>query len=127
MMLRTWTLLPPSCAAMLPHMFSAATTVSRPPAAVEVDPLDEHDPTKTAAMPVHATRKDRLRTGRMHGSLERERLLLQTIGRTDMLFGVGEDLHAVATARLRRVDQRYTTGRRVLVEALVAAGRPVTT
>ncbi|TML64019.1 MAG: transcriptional repressor [Actinobacteria bacterium] len=44
-----------------------------------------------------------------------------------MLFAVGEDLHAVATARLRRVDQRYTSGRRVLVEALVEAGRPVTT
>jgi Fur family transcriptional regulator, ferric uptake regulator len=40
---------------------------------------------------------------------------------------VADDLHAVATARLRRVDQRYTSGRRVLVEALVDAGRPITT
>jgi Fur family ferric uptake transcriptional regulator len=44
-----------------------------------------------------------------------------------MLVTVADDLHAVATARLRRVDQRYTSGRRVLVEALLAAGRPVTT
>lgn len=38
-----------------------------------------------------------------------------------------EDLHALVAARLRRVDQRYTTGRRVLIEALARADRPVTT
>ncbi len=40
---------------------------------------------------------------------------------------VVDDLHALAAARLRRVDQRYTTGRRALVEALAGAERPVTT
>jgi len=37
-----------------------------------------------------------------------------------------EDLHATVTGRLRRIDQRYTTGRRALVEVLAEAGRPVT-
>lgn len=40
--------------------------------------------------------------------------------------GVADDLHALVAARLRRGDQRYTTGRRVLVDALAAADRPVT-
>jgi Fur family ferric uptake transcriptional regulator len=40
---------------------------------------------------------------------------------------VADDLHAMVSARLRRVDQRYTTGRRLLVEALTEAARPVTT
>lgn len=39
---------------------------------------------------------------------------------------VAEDLHALVATRLRRVEQRYTTGRRALVEALAAARRPVT-
>jgi len=39
---------------------------------------------------------------------------------------VAEDVHAVAARRLRRVEQRYTPGRRALVDALIAAGRPVT-
>jgi Fe2+ or Zn2+ uptake regulation protein len=36
------------------------------------------------------------------------------------------DVHAVATARLRSDGQRYTSGRRALVDALVGAGQPVT-
>ncbi len=39
---------------------------------------------------------------------------------------VAADVHDLVAARLRRVQQRYTTGRRALVDALVAAGRPVT-
>ena len=37
------------------------------------------------------------------------------------------DLHALVSARLRRVGQRYTSGRRKLIEALARSGRPVTT
>jgi Fe2+ or Zn2+ uptake regulation protein len=40
--------------------------------------------------------------------------------------GVDDDLHGAISARLRRVGQRYTGSRRTLVEAMVAAGRPVT-
>ncbi len=36
------------------------------------------------------------------------------------------ELHATAAAYLRRVEQRYTNGRRVLIDALAAAGRPMT-
>ncbi|HVM08476.1 MAG TPA: transcriptional repressor [Acidimicrobiales bacterium] len=36
------------------------------------------------------------------------------------------DLHAAIEQRLRAVDQRYTSGRRRLVEALTRAGRPMT-
>jgi Fur family ferric uptake transcriptional regulator len=43
-----------------------------------------------------------------------------------MLPTVADEVHAVVARRLRRVDQRYTSGRRALVEALEAAGRPVT-
>jgi Fe2+ or Zn2+ uptake regulation protein len=39
---------------------------------------------------------------------------------------VTEDLHARATQKLRRISQRYTAGRRVLVEVLASAGRPLT-
>lgn len=39
---------------------------------------------------------------------------------------MADDLHAAVAAHLRRVDQRYTAGRRVLVEGLVEAARPVT-
>ncbi len=41
--------------------------------------------------------------------------------------GVVDDLHALVEARLRRVEQRYTPGRRALVEALAEADRPLTT
>jgi Fe2+ or Zn2+ uptake regulation protein len=41
--------------------------------------------------------------------------------------GVIDDLHAVVATRLRGVGQRYTTGRRVLIEALARSVRPVTT
>lgn len=40
--------------------------------------------------------------------------------------GVADDLHTITTARLRKVAQRYTSGRRTLVGALADAGRPVT-
>jgi Fe2+ or Zn2+ uptake regulation protein len=38
-----------------------------------------------------------------------------------------DELHATVATRLRRVGQRYTTGRRALIEAIVDAERPVTT
>lgn len=34
-------------------------------------------------------------------------------------------LHALVCARLRRVDQRYTTGRQAIVELLLRTGQPV--
>jgi len=37
-----------------------------------------------------------------------------------------EDLHAAATTKLRRISQRYTSGRQLLVEVLAEAGRPLT-
>lgn len=39
---------------------------------------------------------------------------------------VDDNLDGMVTARLRRVGQRYTTGRRALVETIVASDRPVT-
>jgi Fe2+ or Zn2+ uptake regulation protein len=39
--------------------------------------------------------------------------------------GKADDLHGVVEARLRRVDQRYTAGRRAIIGLLVSAGRPV--
>jgi Fe2+ or Zn2+ uptake regulation protein len=36
-----------------------------------------------------------------------------------------DDMHTVAERRLRQIDQRYTTGRRAIVELLVSAGHPV--
>lgn len=39
--------------------------------------------------------------------------------------GKADDLHGVVEARLRRVDQRYTAGRRAIISLLVSAGRPV--
>jgi Fur family transcriptional regulator, ferric uptake regulator len=36
-----------------------------------------------------------------------------------------EEFHGVAEQRLRRIDQRYTSGRRAIVELLVNAGHPV--
>jgi Fe2+ or Zn2+ uptake regulation protein len=43
-----------------------------------------------------------------------------------MLAGMEQDLHATVAGRLRRLDQRYTSGRRALVEIIAGAGRPVT-
>jgi Fur family ferric uptake transcriptional regulator len=40
---------------------------------------------------------------------------------------VADDLHALISARLRRVDQRYTSGRRTVVDALAESDRPLTT
>ena len=39
---------------------------------------------------------------------------------------VTDDLHGMATQRLRRISQRYTSGRRQLVDVLAAADRPLT-
>jgi Fe2+ or Zn2+ uptake regulation protein len=36
-----------------------------------------------------------------------------------------ENLHGVAEQRLRRIDQRYTSGRRAIIDLLVASGHPV--
>jgi Fe2+ or Zn2+ uptake regulation protein len=46
----------------------------------------------------------------------------------DEVYAVGviDDLHAVVATRLRGVGQRYTTGRRVLVDALARSERPLT-
>jgi len=41
--------------------------------------------------------------------------------------GVSEDVLAPVATRLRRAGQRLTSGRRLLLEALARAGRPVTT
>ena len=38
---------------------------------------------------------------------------------------MSEELHNLVEDRLRRVDQRYTDGRRALVDVLAAAGGPV--
>jgi Fur family ferric uptake transcriptional regulator len=38
-----------------------------------------------------------------------------------------DELHSTVATRLRRIGQRYTSGRRALVEAIVEADRPVTT
>ena len=38
---------------------------------------------------------------------------------------VPDDMHSVVEQRLRRVDQRYTSGRRAIVDLLVTAGHPV--
>jgi Fur family transcriptional regulator, ferric uptake regulator len=38
---------------------------------------------------------------------------------------IDDDLHAMVEARLRRVDQRYTHGRRAIIELLVGVGHPV--
>lgn len=37
-----------------------------------------------------------------------------------------DDLHDLVTAQLRRVRQRYTSGRRTIITALRSLGRPVT-
>ncbi len=39
--------------------------------------------------------------------------------------GMGDELHTLVEERLRHVDQRYTEGRRTLVDVLAAAGGPV--
>jgi len=39
---------------------------------------------------------------------------------------VTDELHARATQKLRRISQRYTSGRRQLVDVLAAAERPLT-
>jgi Fe2+ or Zn2+ uptake regulation protein len=36
-----------------------------------------------------------------------------------------DDLHALIEERLRRADQRYTSGRRAITELLIEAGHPV--
>jgi Fe2+ or Zn2+ uptake regulation protein len=39
---------------------------------------------------------------------------------------VADDVHELATQRLRRISQRYTPGRRLLVEVLADSPRPLT-
>ncbi|HTQ90612.1 MAG TPA: hypothetical protein VMK84_14110, partial [Streptosporangiaceae bacterium] len=39
--------------------------------------------------------------------------------------GTGGELHGVIEHRLRRVDQRYTAGRRAIIDLLVSTGHPV--
>ena len=46
-------------------------------------------------------------------------------GRAATLAAVAADLHETVAARLRRVDQRYTAGRRQLVDILAGSGRPL--
>lgn len=36
-----------------------------------------------------------------------------------------DDTHSVAERRLRRIDRRYTTGRRAIIDLLLSAGHPV--
>lgn len=38
---------------------------------------------------------------------------------------MADDMHSVVEHRLRRIDQRYTSGRRAIVDLLVSAGHPV--
>jgi Fur family transcriptional regulator, ferric uptake regulator len=38
---------------------------------------------------------------------------------------MADDLHALVEGRLRRIDQRYTPGRRAIVDLLVTVGHPV--
>ncbi len=38
---------------------------------------------------------------------------------------LGDDMHGVVERRLRLIDQRYTSGRRAIVDLLVSAGHPV--
>jgi Fe2+ or Zn2+ uptake regulation protein len=42
-----------------------------------------------------------------------------------MSQGMAGDLHGVVEHRLRRIDQRYTAGRRAIIGLLVSAGHPV--
>jgi Fur family transcriptional regulator, ferric uptake regulator len=42
-----------------------------------------------------------------------------------MVIGVDEALHSLVERRLRQISQRYTTGRREVVEVLAGAGHPV--
>ncbi len=39
--------------------------------------------------------------------------------------GMATDLHSVVEQRLRRIDLRYTAGRRAIISLLVSAGHPV--
>jgi Fe2+ or Zn2+ uptake regulation protein len=38
---------------------------------------------------------------------------------------MAEDMHSVAERRLRQIDQRYTSGRRAIIDLLLTAGHPV--
>jgi Fur family transcriptional regulator, ferric uptake regulator len=38
---------------------------------------------------------------------------------------MADDMHSLVEHRLRRIDQRYTSGRRAIVDLLVSAGHPV--
>jgi len=58
------------------------------------------------------------------GSIDRE-LPLTDQGPSAEREGVSDDLHALVERRLRKADQRYTAGRRALVELLWRVGHPV--
>src|SRR5262249_54356693 len=55
------------------------------------------------------------------------RMIPSARGGSEYAGAVIDDLHAVVAARLRGVGQRYTTGRRVLIDTLARSERPVTT
>ena len=38
---------------------------------------------------------------------------------------MADDMHSVAERRLRQIDQRYTSGRRAIIDLLLSAGHPV--
>jgi len=38
---------------------------------------------------------------------------------------MADDMHSVAERRLRRIDQRYTSGRRAIIDLLLSVGHPV--
>jgi Fe2+ or Zn2+ uptake regulation protein len=38
---------------------------------------------------------------------------------------MSDEVHGLVESRLRSIDQRYTTGRRAIIDLLVAAGHPV--
>jgi Fe2+ or Zn2+ uptake regulation protein len=108
---------------MLPQKFSAATTHSTRDDEVAVV-VDFPQPASTRVKPAaSAVQRGGTRQVLM------PRIIIRTIliatGRR-MLAAMEQDLHATVAGRLRRLDQRYTNGRRALVEILSAAGRPVT-
>ena len=53
-------------------------------------------------------------------------VLTATLYPDGRLRAVDEELHVAVAARLRRVGQRYTLGRRALIDSIVGAERPIT-
>ena len=74
--------------------------------------------TATATPPTTATTTSTNSTGPQPGPAGSQR--------SDMpAQGMADDMHSVAERRLRRIDQRYTAGRRAIIELLLSAGHPV--